>query len=412
LCKQETIILREPLSSLTATLQKLKSQPRNLVATGILISIIHFGVSSGHLPLAPTAVADSQRLVSVYADGQKRLFATDAPTVGAVLYRAGVKLGPSDVVEPAAHTAMPKSGPYNINVYRARPVLVVDGHATYRIKSAFQSPRLLAQAAGLTVYPEDKYQTRIITDIAGTEAIGEQVVLDRSIPLLIKVDGRTRQVRTQEQTIGKALTAANIALGLKDTLSAPTSAQVVPGQTLAITRVSEVTATLTHQLPRPTKTLTDPSLLKGQTQVKSEGADGQKTVTYRIHYQDGKETGRQALQVVSQSEPQPKVMVLGTKVMFAGSVEHWRPLVETAAAQHGLDPNMMMRIMACESKGNATVVSRFVVNGEHPTGLFQYLPSTWRSAGGTDDNILDGAMQIKLTAKKMAAEGTRAWQCK
>jgi hypothetical protein len=71
----------------------------------------------------------------------------------------------------------------------------------------------------------------------------------------------------------------------------------------------------------------------------------------------------------------------------------------------------MLRIMACESKGNATTVSGFIINGEHPTGLFQYLPSTWRAAGGTDDNILDGTTQIKLTAKKMALYGTKPWQC-
>jgi len=84
----------------------------------------------------------------------------------------------------------------------------------------------------------------------------------------------------------------------------------------------------------------------------------------------------------------------------------------TAAANWGVDPNTMLRIMSCESHGNATSVSSFVVNGEHPTGLFQFLPSTWRANGGTDSNILDGAAQIEIAAKKMAREGTKAWQCK
>jgi len=98
--------------------------------------------------------------------------------------------------------------------------------------------------------------------------------------------------------------------------------------------------------------------------------------------------------------------------MFAGNVEYWRPQVEAAAAAWNLDPNMMLRIMQCESNGNATDVSTFIVNGQHPTGLFQYLPSTWRAAGGTDDNIFDGSLQIKLTARKMANEGTSAWACR
>jgi resuscitation-promoting factor RpfB len=145
--------------------------------------------------------------------------------------------------------------------------------------------------------------------------------------------------------------------------------------------------------------------------VRTEGSDGQKTVTYRVHYQNGVETSREILQVVSQTAPVTKVVVTGTKVIFAGSVEYWRPLVEAAAAQWGMDPNTMLRIMTCESRGNASSISSFTINGEHPMGLFQYLPSTWRSAGGTDDNILDGATQIQLTAKKMALYGTKPWQC-
>jgi hypothetical protein len=87
-------------------------------------------------------------------------------------------------------------------------------------------------------------------------------------------------------------------------------------------------------------------------------------------------------------------------------------MVMEAAAKWNFDPNTMLRIMACESRGNATTVSHFIVNGEHPTGLFQYLPSTWRSSGGNDSNILDGAAQIEVTAQKMATQGTGAWQCK
>ncbi len=68
--------------------------------------------------------------------------------------------------------------------------------------------------------------------------------------------------------------------------------------------------------------------------------------------------------------------------------------------------------MSCESHGNATSVSAFVINGEHPTGLYQFLPSTWRAAGGTDSNIFDGSVQIRLAARKMATQGTKAWQCK
>ncbi len=396
---------------LLSLITSIRLQPRNAVAIGILVIVVSFGVSSGHWPPASSAIADSGSLVSLYVDGHKRLFATDAPTVGQVLERSGVKQAANDLVEPAQDTPV-THGQFNINVYRARPVLVVDGLRSYRLTSAYQSPRLLALAAGLTVYAEDTYHTEIVTDLVSDGAIGQKVTLTRAKPLTIKVDGTIRSIRTQAPTIKTALAGAGISLGLKDTVSAPLDSPVLPGTSVQVTRVSEVVATLTATIPRSVKTLTDPTLLKGLKQVQTEGADGQKTTTYRIHYTDGRETSREVLQVVSQTAPVTKIVLIGTKVIFAGSVEYWRPQVEAAAAQWGIDPNMMLRIMACESHGNAAAVNSATVNGQHASGLFQYLPSTWRQAGGTDANIFDGSVQIQLTAKKMALYGTGPWACK
>ena len=361
--------------------------------------------------MAPTANADAQRLVSLYADGQKRVFATQASNVGQVLGTNDVHLASGDIVEPAIGTAIP-SGFFNVNVYRARPVLVQDGYHTYHLTSAYDSPRLLAQAAGLQVYPEDTYKTEIITDVVDAGAIGVKVTITRAKPITVKVDGKVRTLRTQADTVGAAMKAAGIDLGLKDTVSVPLSTPVAPDLAVAVARVSEVEAPITQVLPKITQVVKDPSVLKGQTAVRTEGVDGQKIDLFRIHYQDGREVSRELIKPISQVAAVNRVEVVGTKVLFAGSVEYWRPMVEAAAAKWNYDPNAMMRIMACESGGSAVSVSHFIVNGEHPMGLFQYLPSTWRASGGTDNNILDGPTQIEITARKMATQGTGPWQCK
>lgn len=403
--------MRHGISHVIALYQKLTAQPRNFLAVGLLISIVSLGSASGQLPASAVANADSKALISLYADGQQRIFSADDPTVGLVLRRANIKLAAGDLVEPAQSVPVPR-GQFNINVYRSRPVLVQDGTQTRRILSAYQSPRLLALAAGLVLYPEDRFETQVITDIVNVGAVGEQVTIRRAKPVRVKVDGKLRLIRTQASTTGDALAMAGIAVGLKDTVSVDLNALVTSGMDISITRVTEAMATLTQVVPRPVISTPDPSLLKGQSTVKNAGTDGQKTITYRIHYHDGNETGRETVQVVSETKPTPKIVVEGTKVIFAGSIEYWRPQVEAAAALWNVDPNMMLRIMNCESHGNASSISHFVINGEHPTGLFQFLPSTWRSNGGTDNNILDGAVQVQIAAKKMANEGTTAWQCK
>jgi resuscitation-promoting factor RpfB len=381
------------------------------VALAILFLTVVVGVGSGNLPVSKAAHADAQKVVSLYADGQKRIFTTEAATVGEVLTRADIRLREGDLVEPAVSTEVTK-GFFNINIYRARPIQVTDGAKAVGIQSAYQSPRLLADAAGVKLYPEDQTKAEVITDFVEAKAVGIKVAVIRAVPITIKVDGKTLAVRTQGKTVAEALKAAGVTLGLKDTVSVPAAAPVANGMKVTITRVSDVEAQQTTVLPRTVKTISDPNLAKGITKVKQEGSDGQKVALYRIHYRNGTEVSRETLKLISQTEPTDRVVIVGTKVFFAGSVEHWRPLVVESASQYGLDPNMMLRIMACESGGNATVVSHFVINGEHPTGLFQFLPSTWRSAGGTNDNIFDGALQIKLAARKMSREGTSAWQCK
>lgn len=376
---------------------------RNILALGILITIVIFGLSTGRLPLSPAASADSQRMVSLYVDGQKRLFSTSATTVGDVLGRAHVKLGQGDLVEPSASTVM-SGGQFNVNVYRARPVLVVDGTKSYHVLSAYQSPRLLALAAGLTLYPEDNYRSEIITNIVQTDSIGEKVTVQRATPMNVQVDGGLHQIRTQAKTVADALKTAGISLGLKDTVSTSLSAPVVSGMTVNITRVTEADVTLTQTLPRPVQTVNDPTMLKGQSVVKQAGSDGQKTVTYNIHYQNGVETSRQVLQVVSQTAPVAQIISVGTKILFAGNIEYWRPQVQSAAAQYGVDPNLMLAIMNCESHGNATDV-----NSIGASGLFQFLPSTWASNGGSPNSILDGSAQIQMAAKVLSTQGTSPW---
>lgn len=368
-----------------------------------------WGVSSGHLPVAPGVNADN-RVVSLYADGQKRIISTDATSVGDVLGRAGVVLAIGDLVEPSAATRV-TAGFFNINVYRARPVTIVDAGTPYRIMSAHSSPRLLAEDAGLKTYAEDRYQSGVVTNFVNQHDLGIKVTIQRSLPFTVAADGTVKSYRAQPGTIANALATVGVKLGLKDTVTGSLSGMLTSGQVLRVTRVSEIVSTVEETIPSPVKKVDDPSTLVGQNTVQTPGSDGHATVTYRINYRDGVETARVVLTSTNRVEPITKVISVGTKVQYAGSVEYWRPMVIAAAAQYGVDASKMMRIMSCESHGNATVVSHFIVNGQHPQGLFQFLPTTWQRAGGAADNILDGAVQIELTAKYMAANGTNAWQC-
>lgn len=367
--------------------------------------LMTFGILSGRLATTQPAYADSAKVVSLYADGQKRMFTTDATTVGQLLSRTNIKLGPHDLVEPAATSKIP-AGFFNVNVYRARPVLVVNGAKKTMVNTAYSSPHLVAEAAGVKTYPEDEYKDQFVTNFVGDGTVGEKVTVIAAKPVTLNVDGTKKTLRTQAATVKQFLAGAHIALGAKDTASLPLEAPVLPGDDLTITRVAEVTVTEHETLPFSTKTVKDPDIYVGQSQVKQAGISGSRDITYHIRYNDGHEVERNVLGIAGVVNPTPQIVHSGTKIRFAGSIEYWRPTVQAAAAASGIDPNLMLAIMNCESHGNASAS-----NGSGPGhyGLYQYDPSTWAGVGGTMSNIYDGPTQITKTAWKIATFGTSPW---
>ena len=317
-------------------------------------------------------------MVSVYADGQAHVFATESGTVADVLKRAGVTVGPNDLVEPALGTDVSKNF-FNINVYRARPVLVVDGNNTYRIFSAYQNAHLLAQQAGLNLYPEDGYTIEMISDIVGDGAIGAKVTVNRSVPLTIRADGQDRKIRTLSATLDDALSGAGISLGLKDTVEPSLSSLVVPGMSVKITRVTEVATNITEKLPMAVKTINDSSLVSGQTKVQQEGSDGFSTALYRLHYKDGVVVSRDLLKMVEVVDPVQRIVVVGTKVPYVGSAD--RAATMSAAGISEADYGYVDFIIDNES-GWGVTKSNYQGSGAY--GLGQALPASKMAPFGSD----------------------------
>ncbi len=285
-----------------------------ILATLIITTITSYGLSSGIFAGSGRAFADSNKIVSLYVDGDKRVVSTDAATVGDVITRLGVKVADEDLVEPSASTHIPQ-GFFNINIYRARPVVVIDGQTQTHIRTAFQSPRLIVSAAGLTTYPEDVLSSDVITNFVGQGTVGQSVSITRAKPFSVQADGKVASHRTQSSTIAEALADAGVSLGQKDTVQPALTADVTPGMRVVITRVTEVDVTVDESIARPVKTVRDGTLLRGAHSVREAGSDGKRKVTYHINYQNGVETGRKTLASQVVTEPVGRVEVVGTKII-------------------------------------------------------------------------------------------------
>ncbi len=322
-------------------------------ASGLLITLAVFGLPTAAKKPTNFALAESSRVVSLYFDGQKKVVTTDADHVSHVLDRAGITLNNNDIVEPAADTFIPQ-GFFNINIYRSRPVMIVDGANVIRTTSAYESPRLIASGAGLTVYPEDEFNSEIITNFAADHFIGPKITLVRALPVTIKADGNLRSLRTQAHTVKELLDGQNVAIGLKDVITPGLADQLTAGTTVVIVRVGEAEITVNEVLPHATKVISDSTQYRGYHAVQVPGSDGHRVVTYKINYRDGVEVSRQTLGVADQVDPVTRIEVVGTKVYYASDMEALGGRLAAARGWDGDEWDALDQLWLHESNWNPT----------------------------------------------------------
>ena len=73
-----------------------------------------------------TVGAADKRIVEVFYDGKRQTLPTRSKTVGDLLQKISVAIGPKDVVEPGVDAPIVEDN-FKINIYRARSVEVIDG---------------------------------------------------------------------------------------------------------------------------------------------------------------------------------------------------------------------------------------------------------------------------------------------
>ncbi len=93
--------------------------------------------------------------VTFYDEGKRLTVKTDAPTVGEAIERAGILLNASDIVDPALDTVIDVDN-FFINIYRSRPVMIVDGVRSKYVMTASYDAKEIVRSAGLTVYDGDE----------------------------------------------------------------------------------------------------------------------------------------------------------------------------------------------------------------------------------------------------------------
>lgn len=252
-------------------------------------------------------------VVQLSADGDKQTVPTHARSVGDFLSRAKMTLHEGDIVEPARETEI-DSDDFRINVYRAKPVTIVDGKNRIQALSAATTPRSIAAQAGVEVYPEDDINQVAPTNILKEQVIGTQLVIDRAVPVNLNLYGTPVTIRTRANTVDELLKEKNIVLSGGDSVQPSVATALSSDLQVFVTRRGTKIKTVEEAIDFKTEYVEDPNLSFGTVAVRQQGSKGRRLVTYQIELKNDKEVGRRIIQQVQAQEPVPQIIARGKAI--------------------------------------------------------------------------------------------------
>ena len=334
----------------------------------------------------PAAKA-GEKLVTIYDRGAEKTIVTKARTIREALKLAKFSIDErQDVVEPSLDSEM-VAEKYNINIFRARPITIVDGNKRLKVTTAEQTPALIAKAAGIEVFEEDK-TTLSNSDNMAVDGANMVMKIDRASMVNFVLYGKESVIRTHAKTVSELLKEKNIEPKKDDTLSVDRSAKIIPGMKIELWRNGKQTITAEEDVKFEVEKVQDANRDSGYREVKQAGENGKKNVTYEIEMKNGVEVSRKEIASVITKEPKKQIEIVGTKssTSFSGSFSE-----------------ALARLRSCEGSYTSNT-------GNGYYGAYQFDKRTWGNYGGYElASDAPAAVQDEKAWQTYKARGWQPW---
>ena len=334
----------------------------------------------------PAAKAD-EKLVTIYDRGVEKTIVTKARTIREALKLAKFSIDErQDVVEPSLDSEM-VAEKYNINIFRARPITIVDGNKRLKITTAEQTPALIAKIAGIEVFEEDK-TTLTNSDNMAVDGANMVMKIDRASMVNFVLYGKESVIRTHAKTVGELLKEKNIDPKKDDTLSVDRSAKIISGMKIELWRNGKQTITAEEDVKFEVEKVQDANRDSGYREVKQVGENGKKNVTYEVEMKNGVEVSRKEIASVVTKEPRKQIEIVGTKssTSFSGSFSE-----------------ALARLRSCEGSYTSNT-------GNGYYGAYQFDKRTWGNYGGYElASDAPAAVQDEKAWQTYKARGWQPW---
>ena len=345
------------------------SSKRTVLLVAVVVASLVGSIVTSRVHADNIERAEGERLITLYDRGIEQSFITTAATIGGALAEAGIDVDARDMVEPALDEQL-VANEYSVNVYRARPLVIIDGATRKKIMTASQSPEQIAKDAGITLYPEDTAVSRQSSNLL-IDGAAEQFVVTRATAFSFTLYGEVITARTQAATVAGMLAEKNITLGPNDRASLPLNTAITEGMELRVWREGKQTQTVEEEVDFEVEVISDANRPTNYRETKTPGEKGKRSVTYEVTIRDGKEVNRKEITSIVITPAKKQVEIRGTKPEFlpytgGGTKTEWLAASNIPQDHWGYADFMVQK----ESGWNPNAVNR----SSGACGLAQALP--------------------------------------
>ena len=231
---------------------------RWLITGSMLLALAGLSVYTAIMPKARAderSLAAGEHIITVHDDGQSKGFITKKQTLREALAEAAIKLDRNDRTEPNIDERLVANS-YNVNIYRARTVVVKDGSQLTKIITSYRTGKQIVKQAGIAVRDED-ILTLSQSNSPMRDSAAEVLSIKRAVPFNFDFYGKKTISYTQAKTVGEMLAEKHIKMSANDIIIPNKDTKIARGMNVRLYRNGTQTVTVDEDIQFETEQIKD-----------------------------------------------------------------------------------------------------------------------------------------------------------
>ncbi|MDD3678863.1 MAG: G5 domain-containing protein [Patescibacteria group bacterium] len=336
--------------------------------------------------------------IKIYIDDEVLNIKTSQPTLIEALTEGGIKIYEEDALSLPRDISL-TGVDYSVRVERSVPIVINNDGKKIFARSVYKNPKEVLNQNNIKYWPEDIIKTELILNPVYYSGAGRLISIERAPVYYINVDRKKIEIRDWDGEVGNIIKKAGVALNPNDIVHPNKDAKLTNGAEINITRINYAEIVEKKSISYQTTYQGSTSIPLGQERVRISGVTGEKKLTYRVTYKDGKEVSRI---LIGDAVTRPKRDAIILRGSVTGKCK-WGQIYEkrdgpyTTAFHYALSNRSYIgRYILVTNLSNRKNVKVRVVDAGPTNGLLDLSTTAIKEIGGLNSIYVSGYFNVSV----------------